>query len=356
VPRRINLLADRALLGAYAQGRQRADRRTVDQAALEVFGQRPQPAGLPRWMLVFAGTLALGAGLGWGLTAWWSSGPSAAAANSASMPAKPVATSAAAAATKTPLAATEARWGPAPAASVSGVAGSVADSQRASALAAGASGMPPDARPGAMTAPSSPVPLNDPAPLLAAAQSSPATAWRELALQWHVAVGEGEPCAAVAQAQLACLRSAAGGLPVVRQLARPGLLALRGGDGQTVYAQLLALGERSATLQAGNQRFELTLPALARVWRGEFATLWRTPPGWRADGGPQGDAAQRVWVAAQLAAAGQGGAAPLPDRVRAFQVAQGLPPDGVAGPMTLIALIRLTATGPADEPRLGMTR
>jgi general secretion pathway protein A len=100
----------------------------------------------------------------------------------------------------------------------------------------------------------------------------------------------------------------------------------------------------------------LTLPALARVWRGEFATLWRTPPGWRPDAGPQGDAALRSWVAAQLAAAGQAGAAPLGERVRAFQVAQGLPPDGVAGPMTLIALMRLPAAGSADEPRLGATR
>ncbi|MDE2147668.1 MAG: AAA family ATPase, partial [Burkholderiales bacterium] len=41
VPRRINLLADRALLGAYAQGRARVDRATVRQAAREVFDGTP---------------------------------------------------------------------------------------------------------------------------------------------------------------------------------------------------------------------------------------------------------------------------------------------------------------------------
>ena len=48
VPRRINLLADRALLGAYAQGQRRADTRTVEQAAREVFGRLPAawPRGL----------------------------------------------------------------------------------------------------------------------------------------------------------------------------------------------------------------------------------------------------------------------------------------------------------------------
>jgi general secretion pathway protein A len=123
-----------------------------------------------------------------------------------------------------------------------------------------------------------------------------------------------------------------------------------------VYAQLLALGDGSATVRAGSQRFELTLPALARVWRGEFATLWRTPPGWRTDAGPQGAAALQAWVAEQLPANGAPGQAPLAERVRAFQLAQGLPPDGVAGPLTLIALMRLTAPGGADEPRLGTTR
>jgi general secretion pathway protein A len=290
----------------------------VNQAALEVFGPRPQPARLPRWGLALAGTLAFGGALGWGLTTGWGSAPVAGAASAA----------AAAVAASLPAATATAAAVPAAAASVMA----------------------------ALPAPPVTAALDDPAPLLVAAQPSPATAWRELALQWHVAVGEGEPCSAMAQAQLACLRSAAGGLPVVRQLARPGLLALRSDDGQVVYAQLLALGDHSATLQAGTQRFELTLQALARVWRGEFATLWRTPPGWRADAGPQGDAALRAWVAVQLSAAGQGGAAPLAERVRAFQVAQGLPPDGVAGPMTLIALMRQPAAGSADEPRLGTTR
>jgi general secretion pathway protein A len=46
VPRRINLLCDRALLGAYASGRQRVDRAIVDKAASEVFDFSRQRA---RW-------------------------------------------------------------------------------------------------------------------------------------------------------------------------------------------------------------------------------------------------------------------------------------------------------------------
>jgi general secretion pathway protein A len=45
VPRRINLLCDRALLGAYARGKPAADAETVDRAAAEVLapGRRPKP-------------------------------------------------------------------------------------------------------------------------------------------------------------------------------------------------------------------------------------------------------------------------------------------------------------------------
>ncbi|HEY8049448.1 MAG TPA: AAA family ATPase, partial [Ramlibacter sp.] len=44
VPRRINLLCDRALLGAFANSRAAVDRQTVDQAAQEVFGKPAAPA------------------------------------------------------------------------------------------------------------------------------------------------------------------------------------------------------------------------------------------------------------------------------------------------------------------------
>ncbi|MDE2452891.1 MAG: AAA family ATPase, partial [Burkholderiales bacterium] len=59
IPRRINLLAARALLGGYALGRSRIDARIVEQAAREVFDQAA-PAGRPKRILV--GSL-LGLGL-----------------------------------------------------------------------------------------------------------------------------------------------------------------------------------------------------------------------------------------------------------------------------------------------------
>ena len=61
VPRRINLLCDRALLGAFAAGRPTVDERLLDGAADEVSGRAsaPPPAAGRRWVWV-----AVAAGLG----------------------------------------------------------------------------------------------------------------------------------------------------------------------------------------------------------------------------------------------------------------------------------------------------
>jgi general secretion pathway protein A len=48
VPRRINLLCDRALLGAYAEGKSRIDPAMIDKAATEVF-DKPVPRAWSRW-------------------------------------------------------------------------------------------------------------------------------------------------------------------------------------------------------------------------------------------------------------------------------------------------------------------
>lgn len=319
VPRRINLLADRSLLGAYAQGQPLADSRTVEKAALEVFGRKPVAVRV--WLLPGLATLALvlGVALAWALL-------------------RPA-----------PLALpVAARSAPAP-------ASAPASSPEATPAAAAAAGAGPASAPtvGAQADTAAAPPESDPSALLAAAHRDVATAWRELALRWNVAIGEGEACVAVAQARLGCLRSSNGGLVLVRQLARPGLVTLRGPPGVAVHALLVALDARQATLQVGAQRFVLDLPTLVRLWRGDFATFWRLPPGWRAGADGGANAQTRAWLDQQLARAGQAGERPLAERVWAFQLAQGLVPDGRVGPMTLM---RLNLLADVDEPRLAGER
>jgi len=195
-------------------------------------------------------------------------------------------------------------------------------------------------------------PLAEPATVLAAAWQDEAAAWRDLALHWKQALPAGEPCDQALAVGLVCYRNSSG-LGVVRQVARPVVLVLRNGSSQPVYVKLLGVGSADATLAVGDKRWRVALPALASVWRGEFATYWRAPPGWRPGPDATDTPATLAWLQQRLAAAGipvapgavANGAA-LRGQVRTFQVANGLQADGRAGPLTLMLL------GRADEPGL----
>ena len=316
VPRRINVLCDRALLGAYAQGRATVNVPTLRQAAREAFGDPVNKRAPTLWPLAAAAVLLVG-----GLTGWWAATWLAPAA-----PGVSVAQTAA----------------PAVAPAVTEVA-RMAQVAKASQTveAAEAASVP---RP-----PAAPPPLADAAPVLTGAFRSEAQAWRALALRWGLAVATGDPCQAAATAGVLCWRGG-DGLAAVRQLDRPGLLTLRDPAGRALYVELVALSDDRVTLQAGSARWVLSLAALGQVWRGEFATLWRTPPGWRLPVESAQSPQARAWLQGELdRAAPVAVGTPLRAQVQAFQVAQGLAPDGVPGPLTLI---RLNRAAGVDEPRL----
>jgi general secretion pathway protein A len=345
VPRRINLLCGRALLGAWATGRHRVDRTVVDKAAAEVFG--PEIASPPAartgtgrspWLLAGLGLIA-GAGLA-GMAAWMALGkpPGAAAA---------VAARAAASSTRLPAA---------PASSAAG---------------ASAPGPAPPALPSAMSPAGSP---NAPLPaasdsldaLLAAMPRDIDAAWRELAPAWKLPTAEGPPCQAAATHRLRCFTASNLTLPLLRQLDRPGILALQRGASPPVYAVLGGLGPQHAMLEVAGRRHAVPLVTLGGLWQGEFATFWRPPPGYTASAPDLRDGSTGAavdWLAERLsrldgvparaaAEPAQSLDAALKARVQAFQRAQGLQPDGRPGPMTLMQISR--ATG-ADEPRLNTT-
>jgi general secretion pathway protein A len=318
VPRRINLLCDRALLGGYASGQALVTPAIVRQAAAEVFDAQPA-AAVPRrgpapaavGLAVLAAAVA-GAGLTWGLQQ-----PSQAG-----------------------------RGGKASAAAVATAAS--APSSPASAASAAA----PTASAASQPAPEA----------LHLADWTPreGDAWAALAQRWGLPLpAQADPCITAAQHGLQCHRSSSGSLSLIRLIDRPVLLTLQRPGQPPALAALVGLDGQQATLVVDGRPRRVALPELAGTWRGEFTTFWRVPPGYinRAENmGPL-----REWLAAQLsqvpgiaAAAGAAASAPpgvaeLTRQVQAFQASQGLQPDGRVGPITLMQINR--ATGVA-EPRL----
>ncbi|HEY1103763.1 MAG TPA: AAA family ATPase, partial [Burkholderiaceae bacterium] len=371
VPRRINLLCDRALLGAYATGKASVGRAIVDKAAHEVFDDEylpppatkatpaPRPAAatgdgqpatrmqrlgaLPPLMLVaagLAGGLLLFGLLSLGLRG---SNPAPAAAPA---PAAPTASTPAAseAAPTAPPAAVGNTPGSTGAAPSFGTTSPPAAAPPATLPTAAAS----LAKPGATeTAPA----------VLKAFHRTDNDAWRELASLWKLQVGPGDACAQVERQQVECFEQPKSTLTTVQQLDRPGILALYDGSKKPVYVLLNGMGPNTATLVANGTSQTVSLNTLLQLWRGEYFTLWRAPAEYRGKvrlgaSGPPVD-----WLGSRLALL-QGGSQPpegkrfdpvLKSQVTAFQLANNIKADGVAGPETFMQLNRAIGV---NEPRL----
>jgi general secretion pathway protein A len=186
-------------------------------------------------------------------------------------------------------------------------------------------------------------------------------AWQALAPEWGLTLADGDPCLAVQKQQLRCFRSSGVTLATIRQLDRPGVLTLRDADNRVAHVVLTGLAADSATLRIDGEPRSVPLVALADYWRGEYATLWRVPPEYRGTITDSRSGPSAQWLAQQLAVA-RGDKAPVRARfddatlkgwIHTFQLTQGLPSDGIAGPITLMQLNRTIGV---DEPRLQGSR
>ncbi len=362
VPRRINLLCDRALLGAYAKGQARVSRAVIERAAQEVFDNtsssaRVASAGSPRalsgaswgaqWfspgkVAACLTALAVGGGLWWSATQR-SPAPQVAEPKAASPGAQSAAPSPAQVAT-----------------SAESVANAVVLPQAAASTAAvrasAASTTPP-----ALASSDSELQA-----LLAQLPSSAQQAWMENLSTWGWALPSDNPCTGSANAAWRCFQTQNANLAMLRQLDRPGLLTLYDAAGVQRQALLAQMDEQSVTLRLGQQSLRMPHTSLAQWWRGQFSAPWRVPEPLQglpaADGRLPPPASRQSLALARVLeqhapAAAPGDTAersaqsPLPQQVRSFQLAQGLTPDGLVGALTLMQVARVALP---QEPRLGL--
>jgi general secretion pathway protein A len=397
IPRRINLLCDRAMLGAYAKGTHRIGRDVVARAAAEVFG-RSEPATRPAqqpqrtWLLGvgLAAVAAIAVWVGWLLAAdrygrpaavaATSAVPGSAAASGSAMSPGPAsatlasrggvapggsgATSGAAATAPPHLASASAA--PAPRASAASGAAAPASSATVAAASAAAARAAPATAPSATAVVARTAALDGTATLeaphdLAAADlkgawASDRDAWRALGPLWSLDLAGGEPCEVAQGHQARCFKGASS-IEFVRKLGRPGIVSLRDDAGRRVHVLLVGLVDQAALLQTAEGQRNVTLASFAKAWPGDFATLWRVPPGYAGPVG-EGDTGQTVdYLAAQLARlAGepppvgkQTMDAALKKKVARFQSTHGIRAAGTAGPTTFMQLNRATGV---EEPWL----
>jgi general secretion pathway protein A len=307
IPRLINAVADRALLGAYTRERPQVDAETVRRAAAEVLGhpRRPWQWWAPRAAVVALVAATLGTGLV--LLAPGEAGRGAAGRDAMGSvpPADP---------------------------SLAGAAASVATG-------------PPAGAPERSPAPRLAELLRDPA--LPATKGDALTVLLSL---WGVpASGSPPDCERPPAGSLECL-AATGTWQKLRRLDLPAALELAGPEGERRYAVLTGLTASEATLRFGDRVVTALLADIEPFWDGAFVMLWRPPPGTlplrRGAEGPAPD-----WPRTRTARVedpeapipiprGRPNADGLEPRVGAFQQARSLEADGVAGREAAVLLRR----------------
>jgi len=373
VPRLINSIADRALLGAYVEGRDRVSARIVNRAAAEVLGR---PVGLPRWAVAGVAGVIL-AGAAWAV--WQgprllpgdSSAP-AVATGLGERPSAPVAVgderSPEAAADSTPPQPPSSPAGSAPpagnrpqaarpapaAAPASPTPGSTPGAEReaptaaevpATAATGSAAGRGGRVERASAAAPST-RPVSRPP---GTTQQSRRNAYRAAFAAWDAdleAAPAGQiPCDFAPSVGLQCLGTR-GDWAEVDRLDLPVILELWDGAATPFYATLLKRDGARYQLVLDGERQWIEPRDLRDLWFGAYVVLWRTPPGYSGSL-RQGDYHDTVaWLRQQLGTLGYavGGADPrrfgpgLETAVVAFQRDQGLSTDGIVGPATWIRL------------------
>ena len=296
IPRIVNVVCDRALLGAYTREHRSVNAALIRRAAGEVYGRRYYP----RWAF------------------WLAAGPSAAAITAI-------------------LYIPWHLWLPAPAAGAPQIAATPAS---VAAPAPSTAAIEPAA---------APAPAADLDALLAqnAATTTEAGAYRRLLALWGTALtGDTDACGQAAKAGLACLDQH-GSWAQVRMLNRPAVLTLTDQRGQRHRVVLTALDEHSATLTLGERSERLPIATVSGLWFGDFTVVWR-PKSLRARQLSMGSSGEAVrWLRRKLSALHGSSVDPnhddvydqaLADAVQDFQRQHRLVADGIAGVLTQVVL------------------
>ena len=330
VPRIINVICDRALLGAYSLESRRVNRRLIRRAAAEVSGELERSPWF-RPLATAAGVIGLAviAASIWSVAERQQEATNAAAET---------------------IVAEAAVVPPQPAAEAEPEADSDIETEAP--------------RP-------EPQPQPEPEPTLveqlelAGELTTTAYALATLFDAWGLEYRSGATsgCAQASAAGLACFYQR-GSWSGLRQMDRPAILTLTDNAGNNHEVVLTAIHGATAELSIGGVRTTHPVQSISEIWFGQYMLLWRPAGGSVVSLGPGTSGADVSWLRASLASISPDYASANPDSdeydaeleqiVRAFQRDHRLNVDGLAGQQTQIIINSLLAV--EGTPRLTMPR
>lgn len=174
-------------------------------------------------------------------------------------------------------------------------------------------------------------------------------AYKALFASWGVPYipGSNTPACIVAESySLRCLHLQ-GSLDNLLDLNRPAVLTLYDDKGERFFAAFIAFHGQTATLVIGSESKIVTIEDIGSRWFGEYTLLWTKPQEYTAAIKPGNTAENVDWLDKKLALIQ--GRSPsshnpvtfidaLASQVKQFQFSRNLVPDGIVGPQTIIHL------------------
>jgi len=326
VPRLINVLCDRMLLGAYGRNKSRVDHAMLRQAVREVLGDQGPATTLWRWVAAAVVVLLLVWAGGWLLGKYTVATDEDVAATQ-SIPAQPTPT-------PTPELEPTAVLSAVQAPDVQQVPLSSSTELEAAQLDELAPGITPVVETQAE-------PINVASAMQAPGESM-ATLWTLNSAQPVPEI----PCSKDVREDLACLEGEVWTWNELAAFDRPMVLEMISPERFSAEILLLGVTDTTAWLFKDAKVSEVSLAELAPYWTGRFRFLWHTPAGFEkplALGHDNDSVAIVAQMFARLDAqpqplAGRRFNQLLHKRVRLFQQQNGLADDGVVGVQTLLKL------------------
>lgn len=345
IPRVINLICDRALLGAYSEGTHEVSKQNISQAAKEVLGKRrhKRNAGYLR-MASLAAALLAAVVFTWAVVEKVGSDNTVAVASEEKIP------EASASPPDTPASVTESKQTENPETPVLADEGQPAAGEQQAATDTSSVVEQPFVGGPEVVPAEAQVPPNWLA-VLEEPGKDQTQAYRSLFARWGFEYEPGNypyACDFAETVGLRCLHRQ-GNWRSIEQLNRPVILRLFDDQGNNRYATLVTLENGIASLLLGDERLELPLEAVDRYWLGDYSLVWRLPP-YQSALVPAGEAVgQEAWLSAKLmelittlesnvSRQDELIAAPLEVQIQWYQSRNGLIPDGIAGAKTLIQM------------------
>ncbi len=345
IPRIINLVCDRSLLGTYSEGELQVTPKIVAKAASEILG--PETQASPNWRLIAIaciGSLVVLTGL---LIMVLTSEPEQSVTQ-----VQPAAQQDTVAAPDEPVSAPEDQ-------TINATAyATPANEQRPERVEPVRPQPPEEIRPPSVSTLSTPY----------GNQSSPSStslslirghdiagaALNDLLQLWGVDFTDPDSasCELAETIGLFCFSSVAG-LNEMNDFDRPVVINLN-----NQWFTLVKLDRDYASLKVGRERHQVRVAELLDAWSGNFTLLWRAPPGYKApiSMGNRGPAVDWLVNRLQVINDRSGPTKPgyvfdgeLEVQVKQFQLTTGLTPDGIAGVKTWI---KINDADDIDTPRL----